>query len=150
MGGSLAPVWTRENERKRCDHEGVSEAGSDKEKGLLPKQNREKGEEEEEERRKSPLPDQTWELEREVSCVFSAQTRPEIRKKGRRRERKRKRGLERDRAEVLERETGAWEREGGAISGDGQWHFPAMGSGVSGKPTTQTLLVFVPRAIFAR
>jgi hypothetical protein len=42
--------------------------------------------------------------EREVSCVFSAQTRPEIREKGRRRERKRKRRLGRERAAILERE----------------------------------------------
>jgi hypothetical protein len=103
-----------------------------------------RGEEEEEERRKRavfPLPNQTRELEREVSCVFSAQTRPEIRDKGRRRESKRKRGLGRERAAISEREPGAREREG---------LFPAMDSGVSGKPATQTPLVFVPSAVFAR
>ena len=63
---------------------------------------------------------QTRELEKEMSCVFSAQTRPE------RREKEKERGLfcpayhER----VSEREV-ELERE------RGQWHFPAMGSGLS-------------------
>jgi hypothetical protein len=79
--------------------------------------------EEEEERRKRavfPLPNQTQELEREVSCVFFAQTRLEIREKGK------EGGLFclASREKVSERET-ELERE------RGQWHFPATGNGIS-------------------
>jgi hypothetical protein len=68
--------------------------------------------------------------EREVSCVFSAQTRPEIREKGRRRERKRKRRLERESCDFRERKTeleierGCFRRRTVRFSSDGQqWCF---------------------------